>query len=201
MRRVVLTAVVLLSLLAATSVQAVTFVTHVFEPEPADLWDLPHSSAFTWGLDWAPYAEYEITEVTLTFHDIYNWTEEPNWLHIHLLDDPLVGTNWFTDGYASADDFFDGQGVHLDTWTDVPGGGPGSDLTYTFSDYGWVNLVRDFANDAQDPVWGLGIDPDCHFYNEGLSLTVVQAVPEPVTLALFGVGLIGTGLARRWRLK
>lgn len=48
---------------------------------------------------------------------------------------------------------------------------------------------------ASDGVFGLGFDPDCHFYNNGITLTLtatknVNVVPEPATLMLFGAGLL-----------
>ena len=48
-------------------------------------------------------------------------------------------------------------------------------------------------------VMDLGFDPDCHFWNNGLSLTLWTkdkpgpntAIPEPATFVLFGFGLLG----------
>jgi hypothetical protein len=57
---------------------------------------------------------------------------------------------------------------------------------------------------AAHKIFGLGFDPDCHFYNAGISLILqteqkVNHTPEPATLMLFGAGLLG--LASRMRKK
>ena len=63
-----------------------------FQPTPANLWNLDHGKAYTWGLDWTAPEGQVITGAYLFFDDINDWTvESGDLLYIHLLDDPPVG--------------------------------------------------------------------------------------------------------------
>ena len=45
---------------------------------------------------------------------------------------------------------------------------------------------------AADGIWGTGWDPDCHYWNDGVTLSIETVpAPEPTTMILFGTGLIG----------
>ncbi len=65
-------------------------------------------------------------------------------------------------------------------------------------------LVDLLAAQWQTTWVGFGIDPDCHFGDSGLRLTVntesiePPTVPEPASLLLFGTGLVGL---RAWRKR
>jgi hypothetical protein len=55
-------------------------------------------------------------------------------------------------------------------------------------------------------VFGLGLDPDCHYYNSGITFTITtqstiqQPVPEPSSLLGLALGMFPlAGLARRLR--
>ncbi|NLD92740.1 MAG: PEP-CTERM sorting domain-containing protein [Fibrobacter sp.] len=67
------------------------------------------------------------------------------------------------------------------------------DVTIDFSDSELATLTS-YLNDGN---FGLGIDADCHFYNDGfnLSLTTQKTsdVPEPCSLSLMLIGLTSLG--------
>jgi hypothetical protein len=107
-------------------------------------------------------------------------------------------------------------GNHVGTWTGQGTGGNqngsvtnltfpnavpagGADFVYTFSG---ADLVQLAAYIAAGGDIALGFDPNCHFWNDGITLTINTSaaggggsVPEPATLLLLGGGLLA--LARR----
>ena len=50
-----------------------------------DLNDLEHGSAYAWGTTFTLKSNEEITGATIVFHNIANWTTEPNVLYVDLL--------------------------------------------------------------------------------------------------------------------
>ena len=159
-----------------------------FQPSPKDLWDLDHYKYYTWGISWSVPAGQTIVGASLFIDNINNWRVEPNILYVNLLDNPPVGVTVGTDNQGGGN-AFSGQGIPLTTYTDY-NSYPGSaeDWIYTFTT-AQVETLKSYVTNG---VFGLGIDPDCHYYNDGITLTI-ETVPEPVTalLALPALGLLG----------
>jgi hypothetical protein len=174
------------------------------QPSDQDLDDLDHYKNYTWGIN-TPWditpdenLEYErVVSATLSFDNIRNWDDNPNVLYIHLLDSAPLGVTVNYDGQGGGN-AFDGEGIELITYNNLPA--TSQDLSYSFTQ-DEIDMLNDYAFDG---LFGLGFDPDCHFYNDGVSLDVVTAlmpppIPEPATMALVLVG--GAAVLQRRRTK
>jgi len=172
-------------------------------PPDSDLGDLDHHRHYTWGID-TPWSiapdvniEYEqVTSATLSFNDIRNWDNKPNVLYIHLLDDASPGVAVGYDGQGGGDNFA-GDGATLTIYQNLPS--TRQDLSYSFTD-NQIDVLNSYASDGR---FALGFDPDCHFYNCGVSLDIhtemvsTPVVPEPATLVLLAIGGLMTLRRRR----
>lgn len=169
---------------------------YTFQPAPADLWDLDHYKYYTWGIGWSIPDGETLTGATLFIDNINDWQVEPDILYIHLLDDPTIGVTSGTDNQNPAD-HFQGQGVLLTTYTDDDGWpNPPEDWIYTFA----ATQLDDLESYLANGVFGFGFDPDCHYFNDGITLTIetTETVPEPSVglLVSVGLGLAGWGKRR-----
>ena len=174
--------------------------TYTFIPSPsANLWDLDHTEAYAWGIDWNHQDEV-ITGVSISITDIFDWEYENNdSLYVTLLDNPQSGVHTYFDDDAFGN-LFENSGTWLTTWHDPFGDeAHKTSLSYSLGDLG---LLDEFQNYAQDGYVGFGFDPDCHYYNGGISVTVdTETVPEPATFSLMGLGLLGGGIFRRCKKR
>ncbi len=163
-----------------------------FSPSSANLDNLDHDYYYTWGIDWTVPADQTIISATLEFDNIYNWDNQPNDLYVHLLDSANLGVSQGKD-WGGWGDYFSGQGTLLEHWVNLSS--TAQDISYSFSNDEIAALVLY----SQDGNFGLGFDPDCHFYNSGVSLTIeTSAVPIPAAVYLFGTGLLGIiGIRRK----
>lgn len=185
---------------------AATSTSYTFAPTPADLWDLDHYYYYRWIINnsdiSAAIPETEtITSASLTFTRIRNWTDENDILRVYLVD--------YSGRAASTARVWDNQDRNsttylnglshalVGTWSDDVGpygaSAPGSTGTFTFDS----DLLAILNNYAADGNFGFVIDPDCHYYNEGISFNItteprrVPSVPEGgATAGLLGLAML-----------
>lgn len=185
------TAYAILAVLSLASFAAADLLT--FQPENRDLSDLPHENYFTWGINVPLGAGQVITGASLTFANISDWTDEPNKLYVNLLDSAPLGVRTYTDHEGGGNNFAT-SGISLVTYVNLPT--TGQTLVYNFTAPQLATLNQYIANGGNI---ALGIDPDCHFYNDGLSLQLGSSpVPEPASMGLIGLGGLAM-LVRRCR--
>jgi hypothetical protein len=207
---------------------------YVFTPpskrdHAGDLKDLEHKYAYRWDIAWKVPEGQEIAGIKLKFKRIRNYNNKDNILYVNLLNTssrPKDGNavTEIRDGDRDGDSnnqFKGSNGILLDSYDNILNHRNGQrNLTYDFSTGKTTGFKRGLSSDGTassidpwktfekyvaDGLFGFGFDPDCHFWNKGITLEIrtkaaTAPVPEPSTVVLLGVGMIGiVGYGRKKR--
>jgi len=191
-----------------------------FTPSPVDLNDLDHHMVYTWRIDNINLNGGTVTGASLTFSNIANWDTNANVLHMWLLDTAKnAGVASFVDDKTNSspvtdltDDFLNAR-FHSDPAWLVASGTAQTFLadksftttptTYTLTfTPAELAVLQQYIKNGKDIAFG--IDPDCHFFNDGVTFSM-NITPVPEMNALFPlVGLFAavssTHILRRRRL-
>ncbi len=166
-------------------------ISYHLTPTPVDLYDLDHNQYYTWGINRPWDSNHQVVSAKLFFDNIANSDTTSNVLYVSLLNSGTLGVTVGTDNDASGN-YFAALGSLLVTYTNLST--TPQDLTYTFTTSQLASL-NSFAADGR---FALGFDPDCHYFNDGISLDVTTAsVPEPATMSVLAIGAVGALLRRR----
>jgi hypothetical protein len=187
---------------------------YTLTPNPSNLGNLDHTQFYTWGLNWSLPQGEKITGATLTFNQIWDWTVEPDTLFIHLLDTAPLGVYSWTDNQGGGDFFssslFNSLGIahtKLGEFSDPYGGNPAKAQTVSFAfNTAQLTALQGYITSLGASGWGnfgFGLDPDCHYFNNGVTFQIVttrttNAVPEGGSAALcLLIGFAGVVYLRR----
>lgn len=165
-----------------------------FQPVPANLYNLDHHKYYAWKIHFSPPSGETIIGASLFFDDIRNWDDNANILYVSLLNgnDLTTALTMGTDNQGGGDNTLGFSGaVSLETYSLST---TAKDITYNF-DSSEIATLNTYA--LADSNFGIGFDPDCHYWNDGITLTVTTTpVPGAVLLGILGLGVAGVKLRK-----